>query len=227
MNQNAQIQRRRRVLTQTEVDALKFQSQGSYPSGLKDVRSYMLRSTIKFADLGSETLLQLFSKADNESKPFDTNVLNGSTIPNGQSLLVHSLEFYLPTPATGFGDTPAVFDQDAVNCWAAWLRNTLFQFGRDNANWDAQFLGLEILPSTFGFANAAASSGQGTPSRIGDFIKPSASFKLKVPVVIGQNSSFLYTAQMRAALAAANPLVTGSYETVFGLKGLLTKMAAV
>ena len=42
---------RQRVLTKTEASALGYQSQGSYPSGLKNVRSYALRSTLHFANL--------------------------------------------------------------------------------------------------------------------------------------------------------------------------------
>jgi hypothetical protein len=215
---------RKRILTRTEANATGYQSQGSYPSGLKNVRSHSLRSTIKHAVTG--TNFSLF-QGQGETKVFDTNMGQAGTIPNGQSFIVHTISFRLVTPATGFGGSPKVFDADALNCWANWLRETIFTYGRENAQWDAYFQGSEVLPSVFGLVNAPVAEGQSAPVRLGDFVKPEAAFRLKVPVVHGQNSSFFFDGQSRFDLDAANPLKAGAYETIVELKGLLTKMAAV
>ena len=217
---------RQRVLTTTEKAALGYQSQGSYPSGLKNVRSYALRSALKFIDCVNSNEIQLFSAPISATSKFDTNVLSGNTIPQGQALLVHSIDFNLTTPITG--DVAAhTFDQDNINAFANFMRNTIFTFGRENAQWDAQFLGSEVLPSVFGMTTAAADAGAAAPVRVGDFVRPAASFRLKVPVVIGQNTSFNFTAQLKALLAAANPLVANNEDMVVQLRGILTKMAAV
>lgn len=214
---------RPRSLTKTEADALGYQAQGSYPSGLKNVRSYALRSTLFFADAVTETAISLFSKANGEQKMFDTNILQGNTVPNGQALLVHEIVFNLTTPA-------ANFSQDVVNAFANFMRNTVFTFGRENAQWDAQFAGSEVLPSVFGMCNTTPDSGEAAPVRVGDFVKTGngkASFRLRVPVVLGQNTSFNFTAQLRAALSASSPLVTLAENMTVELRGILTKMAAV
>lgn len=217
---------RKRVLTKTEASALGYQSQGSYPSGLKNVRSYSLRSTLKFAEAVINTEIPLFAAGVGGSSKFDTNILQGNTLPNGQALLVHEIAFHLTTPVTGAADAK-VFDADCVNAWANFMRNAIFTFGRENAQWDAQFLGSEVMPAVFGFVDAPATSEQSAPVRVGDFVRPSAAFRLKVPVVIGQNTSFNFTAQIRAALAASNPLVTNIEDMVIELRGILTKVAAV
>ena len=216
---------RKRVVTKTEAAALGYQSQGSYPSGLKNVRSYSLRSALKFADCVNNTEIPLFAAGVGGSSKFDTNVLQGNTVPNGQALLVHEIVFHLDTPITG--DGVHVFDADCVNAFANFMRNTIFTFGRENSQWDAQFLGAEVLPSVFGMVNAPVTAEQSAPVRVGDFVKPSCAFKLKVPVVLGQNTSFNFTAQLRAALAAGNPLVVNVEGIVVELKGILTKVAAV
>lgn len=219
--------RRQRVLTQTEQSTLGYQSQGSYPSGLKNVRSYSLRSTLAFTRAVNDTNIQLFAKDPSEQKLFDTNILQGNTIPNGQALLVHEIVFHLTTPLTGAGAGAPVFDADCVNAFANFLRNAVFTFGRENAQWDAQFSGIEILPAVFGFVNAPVTAEQSAPVRIGDFTQRACAFKLKVPVVIGQNTSFNFEVMLRNALAANNPLVTQAENMVVELKGILTKVAAV
>jgi len=219
---------RQRIVTKTEASALGYQSQGSYPSGLKNVRSYSLRSALKFTRLQTETSVQLFAKDVSEAKVFDTNILQGNTVPNGQALLVHEIIMHLSTPLTGTaGDGTPVFDADAINAFANFMRNSVYTFGRENSQWDAQFSGIELMPTVFGCVNAPEGSAQGAPVRVGDFVKPHASFKLKVPVVLGQNTSFNFEAQIRQVLAAANPLVAANLDMVVELKGLLTKMAAV
>lgn len=211
---------RQRVLTKTEATALGYQSQGSYPSGLKNVRTYSLRSALYFN--ATETEYQLFANNLAGSNKWDTNVLTSNSIPNGQALLVHEIRMSLDVPAVG-----TAFSADQLNAWARFQRNCLYQFGRENAQWDAQFLGSEILPSTFGALNATIPGTESAPVRIGDFIQPGAWFKLRVPVVIGQNTSFNFTASIRAALGATNPLVVAGLSQVVQLRGLLTKMAAV
>lgn len=225
---NATRHARQRVVTKTEASALGYQSQGSYPSGLKNVRSYSLRSTLKFTRLQTETSIQLFAKDASEQKVFDTNILQGNTVPNGQALLVHEIVFHLSTPLTGTaGDGTPVFDQDAINAFANLMRNSVYTFGRENSQWDAQFSGIELMPTVFGCVNAPVGAAQAAAVRIGDFVKPQASFRLKVPVVLGQNTSFNFEAMFRSVLAAANPLVAANLDMVVELKGLLTKMAAV
>jgi len=46
-------------------------------------------------------------------------------------------------------------------------------------------------------------------------------------VVLGQNSNFSYTVENRSLLTATDPLVTNLEGVVIGLKGILTKVAAV
>lgn len=221
---------RKRILTPEEQKTLGYQSQGSYPSGQKNVRSYALRSALKFSECVQNNEIQLFSAnmAGSAGGKFDTNILSGNTIPNGQALLVHSIEITLTTPITGDTGSPKTFDQDCVNAFANFMRNALFTFGRENAQWDAQFLGSEILPSVFGMVNAPADSGAAAPVRIGDFVTQSkASYRLRVPVVIGQNTAFNFTVALRNLLTATNPLVVNVEDAVVTLKGVLTKMAAV
>jgi len=211
---------RQRVLSKTEATALGYQSQGSYPSGLKNVRSYALRSTLKFADLVTNTEVQLFAAQQAGSNKWDTNVLTANSIPNGQALLVHEIRILFATPLTNFS-------ADQVNAWANFQRNCLYQFGRENAQWDAQFLGIEMMPSVYGMVSATIPQGESAPVRVGDFIQPAAAFRLRVPVVIGQNTSFNFTAAIRTALGAGNPLVAATMDQTVLLKGILTKVAAV
>lgn len=213
---------RQRVLTKTEASALGYQSQGSYPSGLKNVRSYALRSTLHFADFVSQTEVQLFAVGAAASNKWDTNVLTSNSIPNGQALLVHEIKFSLSTP------TPTL-PTDVINAWSNFMRNCVFQFGRENAQWDAQFLGAEVLPSVFGMVDGTVPVGESAPVRVGDFVAPTgATFRLRVPVVVGQNTSFNFTAALRSALAAGSVLVTTTgVDMVVQLKGILTKVAAV
>ena len=214
---------RKRTLTQTEAGALGYQAQGSYPSGLKNVRSYALRSTLHFTDLQNETEALLFQASTGGSNKWDTNVLVGNSIPNGQALLVHEIRLNLSTPLPSAG----AFSADQVNAFANFMRYSLWQFGRENAQWDAQFLGSEILPAVYGLVDATAPSGEAAPVRVGDFLKPDASFRLRVPVVIGQNVSFNFSVAIKTALLAGNPLVVANSDLIVQLKGVLTKVAAV
>ena len=230
-NQNPQRFARQRILSKTEAAALGYQSQGSYPSGLKNVRSYALRSALYFASLQTNTEAQLFSAGLAGSNKWDTNVLTSNSIPNGQALLVHEIRFNLTTPytapATSGAPTPAPMPTDLVNARASFMRNCVFQFGRENAQWDAQFLGSEVLPAVFGTLDGTIGTGEAAPVRVGDFIRPDASFRLRVPVVVGQNTSFNMTANIRQGLGANNVLVSTGSDMVVQLKGILTKAAAV
>ena len=216
---------RERILTKAERAALGYQSQGSYPGGLKNVRSYTLRDSLKFNATQQEW--SLFKVGPGGSTKWDTNVTVGGMIPNGRSLLVHEIVVWLDNPGTAAGSGTSLFTDDAVNAWAAFMRNTVWNFSRSNGDSDAEFLGIELLPAVFGMCNVTAETGEAAPVRIGDFIRPAAVFKLRVPVVLGQNTPFDFTVQLRSALGAANALVTNLEGMTVGLKGLLTKMAAV
>lgn len=222
---------RKRVLTKLEAQSLAFQSQGSNPSGLKNVRAHMLRSNINFADFVGSTSVSLFGDVVKGANRWDTNMLSGNGMPQGQAMIVKSICLFLGTPITGDStDTIKTFDGDVVNAFANWLRNSLHTFGREGAQWDAQFLGLEMAPSILGMVNAAVDSGASAPVRIGDLVKTGEGlleYKLKVPVVLGQNSNFSYTIENRSLLKSTNPLVANVENAVLGLKGILTKSAAV
>lgn len=221
---------RKRVVTNLEAKALAFQSQGSNPAGLKNVRSHMLRAALKFINLTTSTSESLFGEVVRGANRWDTNMLTGSGIPNGQAMIVSSICLFFSTPKTGDTANPKVFDQDMVNAFANFLRNSLHTFGREGAQWDAQFLGLEMGPSMLGMVNAAPDSGAAAPVRLGDFVKTGAGlleYKLRVPVVLGANSNFNYTVEMRNLLSATDPLVVNGEDVVVGLKGILTKVSAV
>lgn len=221
---------RKRVLTKAEAQALAYQSQGSNPAGLKNVRSHMLRAAIKFADFAGSTSVSLFGEVKKGANRWDTNMLSGNGMPNGQAMIVSSIVLFLDTPKTGDSASPKTFDQDCLNAFANWLRNSLHTFGREGAQWDAEFLGIEMAPSVLGMFNATADSGAAAPVRMGDFVRTGSGlleYKLRVPVVLGQNSNFSYTIENRTLLSATDPLVANLEGAVVGLKGILTKTAAV
>jgi len=218
---------RKKILTKIEAQALAYQSQGSNPAGLKNVRSHTLRSTLKFADLVGSSQASLFGDVVKGSNRWDTNMLTGNGMPNGQAHIVNEIRFWLSTPRTGDSAGLKTFDQDVVNSFADFMRNALFTFGREGAQWDAQFLGIEMLPALFGMVNATAEAGAAAPVRIGDFVKPALAFRLKVPVVLGSNSNFNFTVEHRTGLTATNPLVAQVEDMVVGLSGILTKISAV
>ncbi len=221
---------RKRVLTNTEAKALAYQSQGSNPAGLKNVRSHMLRSTLKFADLVGSAQASLFGEVVKGSNRFDTNMLTGSGIPNGQAMIVNSICMFLTTPKTGDSASPKAFDQDVINAFANFLRNSIHTFGREGSQFDAQFLGLEMAPSILGMVNATPDSGSAAPVRIGDLVRTGnglLEYKLRVPVVLGSNSNFNYNVEIRNLLTATDPLVVNVEDVVVGLKGILTKVSAV
>lgn len=221
---------RKRVVTNLEAKALAFQSQGSNPSGLKNVRSHMLRAALKFSELVISTQASLFGEVVRGANRWDTNMLTGSGIPKGQAMIVSSICLFFSTPKTGDSASPKTFDQDLVNSFANFLRNSLHTFGREGAQWDAQFLGLEMGPSMLGMVNAPADAGAAAPVRLGDFVKTGAGlleYKLRVPVVLGENSNFNYNVEMRNLLSATDPLVVNGEDVVVGLKGILTKVSAV
>jgi len=221
---------KKRVLTKLEAQAMAFQSQGSNPAGLKNVRSYMLRSALKFADMVNSTSSSLFGDVKKGANRWDTNMLSASGMPQGQAMIVRSIVMLFDTPKTGDSANPKTFDQDCINAFASWLRNSLHTFGREGAQWDAEFLGLEMGPSMLGMVNAPADAGAAAPVRLGDFVKTGAGlleYKLRVPVVLGENSNFNYNVEMRNLLSATDPLVVNGEDVVVGLKGILTKVSAV
>ena len=63
--------------------------------------------------------------------------------------------------------------------------------------------------------------------RVGDLVKPVSSYRLRVPIVLGDNVNFTFPVFTRAGLGAGNPLVAASLTQVVTLRGILTKVAAV
>lgn len=216
------LQNRRRVLTKVEREALKYQSQGSFPAGLKNVRSHSLRDVWRHT-AGVNPTIQLFQSSTGSTALQDSNLPVAGQVPQGQAMLVHEVRFSLSQPATA----GATFDDNYINAWARLMRETVFEFSRLNGDWDAQFLGLEILPPVFGLINTAPESGQAAPVRVGDFVYSDCAFRLRIPVVLGQSTAIMFKAAQRAALLATNPLVVAGGETIVELRGLLTKVAAV
>lgn len=218
----AGVQNRRRILTKVERDAIQYQSQGSFPAGLKAVRSHSLRDVWKHT-AGANPTITLFQSSTGSTALQDSNLPVAGQVPQGQAMLVHEIRFTLAQPAT-VGST---FDDNYINAWARLMRETVFEFARLNGDWDAQFLGTEVLPNVFGMVNTTPESGQAAPVRVGDFVRSDCAFRLRVPVVLGQSTAIMFKAMQRAALAASNPLVVAGGETIVELRGLLTKVAAV
>ena len=217
-NQNRRFGRKS-IQTQESADALGYQSQGSYPSGLKDVYSYALRSTLTFALLATITELKLFGTNAPSDNLADSNVATSFQVPNGQSLIVQQVDLYAPAPLGGM--TVAQH-----NAWVHFQRETVYQFGRTNAQWDAQFLGLEAIGSENQVLEGTPSVAGNQFVRTGDLVKPVSSYRLRKPVVLGQNVNFDFIVKTRAALGAGNPLVAAGLNQVVTLRGLLTKLQA-
>lgn len=211
---------RKRILTQTDAAALGFQSQGSYPSGLKNIVAYTLRSTLKFSLLSAASDIQLFGTAAPNDNPFDTNIQTAQQIPNGQSLIVQQIDFYAPAPIAGM-------TVKQHNAWVNFQRETLYQFARNNSQWDAQFIGSEAVGSENQVLEGVPSVAGNQFVRVGDLVKPVSSYRLRSPIVLGENVNFTFAVKTRAALGAGNPLVAADLNQVVGLRGILTKVAAV
>lgn len=209
---------RKRIATETEAAALAFQSQGSYPSGLKTVQAYALRTTLAFADLTTASEIQLFTTAGNPVQ-FDTNIQTSQQVPNGQALLVQQIDLYAPAPVAGM-------TVKQHNAWVAFQRDAIYTFARNNAQWDAQFLGLEAIGSENQVLEGVPSVAGNQFVRVGDLVKPVSSYKLRVPVVLGENVNFTFSVRVRAGLGGANPLVAATLNQVVALRGILTKVSA-
>lgn len=211
---------RKRILTQTDAAALGFQSQGSYPSGLKNVLAYSLRSTLPFANLTGNTELQLFTADAPNNNIIDSNIQTSQQVPNGQSLIVQQIDIYAPAPIAGM-------TVKQHNAWVNFQRETLYQFARNNSQWDAQFIGAEAVGSENQVLEGTPSVAGNQFVRVGDLVKPVSSYRLRSPIVLGENVNFTFTVKTRAALGAGNPLVAAALNQVVALRGILTKVAAV
>lgn len=203
---------RQRILTRSEQQVLRYQSQGSYPEGQLVPRSWSLFATL--APNATATEYVLFGQTSGQSSPFDTNVVGSSSIPNGQSLTAFGISVGLdPVDATDANQA------DIVRAFYSLLRNSLWRFARMNADFDAYFHGGKFLP---GVAMVSETAG----NRVGDFVRSSLSYKFEVPVIIGANTTFDFTVKIPAALGAENALVTAASKIKVYIDGVLTKKQA-
>lgn len=211
---------RKRIVTQQQAAALGFQSQGSYPSGLKNILAYSLRSTFNFADFTTATEIQLFTTTAPNTTIFDSNIQTSQQVPNGQALLVQQIDLYAPQPIGGM--TVAQY-----NAWVHFQRDALYQFARNNSQWDAQFMGHEALGSVNQILEGTPAVAGNQFVRVGDLVKPVSSYRIRGPIVLGENVNFTFPLKIRAALGGGNPLVSAGLNQVVALRGILTKVAAV
>lgn len=202
-----------RVYTGSEAKALRYQAQGSSPKGDIVGRTYTLYDTIIFNS--SSTEYNLFGSSAGQSSEFLTNMIGANSIPGGQSFTAFalSLNLYIPA-AVATADVAAT-----INAFYDFCNNSLWKFARANEDWSAKFHGSKFLPTV-----AAVSETAG--NRVGDFVKSGAIYKMGVPVVIGQNTSFGVNVRIPSALAAANLLVTGAARLKVNLDGFLAKKNA-
>jgi len=203
---------RQRVLTRTEQQVLRYQSQGSYPEGQLIPRSFSLFATL--APNATATEYVLFGQTSGQSSPFDTNVVGSSSIPNGQSLTAFGISVGLDPV-----DDTDTNQANITRAFYSLLRNSLWRFARMNTDFDAYFHGGKFLP---GVTMVSETAG----NRVGDFVRSSLSYKFEIPVIIGANTTFDFTVKIPAALGAGNSLVTGASKIKVYIDGVLTKKQA-